>query len=370
MFKHIIFVLPLIAFIAGCQQQITYKQSLETRGQEMTSTSLLEENGFAMNWQVDMPIKSNENVKYVYRTADSILVLTDRNYVLCYNVESGKLRFIRQISRPGLPLTSPSEKDGIIYTTIGQELWSIDIQSAKVEKVSVLKSPTRMPVQFNSSYAYVIGLDKRISCYGIEDGILKFQVTADNDTEITTAIVSDDYLWFATKQGNVYCSSSGEAKRLWGFNATAEVRAAIVESGDYVYVSSLDTMLYKLNKLTGQLIWKAHLGSSLVRKPVVFDDVVIQQTTRNGMYAIDTESGDVVWNVANGEEMLARNGDRVFVHAKGNVIEAVSIAQKKVMEQLPVENLDKAGFNHYDGKIALVSKEGKLACIEAIRTVE
>ncbi|ARN57592.1 PQQ-binding-like beta-propeller repeat protein [Sedimentisphaera salicampi] len=371
MISRIVLLLSAAALLAGCQENSNmYKQSADVSGLDMVPVPVLEENGYELEWQRDMPIKKNEEIKFVFRNPGYFLTLTNKNVILCYNIETGKQHFIRRISRPGLPLTEPSEREGILYTTIGDVLWSIDVESADIGVVSELESPTRSPVVFNSYAAYVIGLDKRISCYSLEDGVLSFQVTADNDSKITTALVNDEYLWFATKQGNIYCSSADEAKRIWAFDATDEIKADMAARGDYIYTASMDTMLYKLNAYTGSLQWKAHLGSPLLSKPVVYDDVILQQTSRNGLCAVKADNGKLLWMVKDGTKFLSRKGDRVFVLCEGGIVKKMSLREQECVGKMKVENLDTALENTIDSRIFLVSKGGRIYCLDAIRTVD
>ncbi|MGE4286005.1 MAG: PQQ-binding-like beta-propeller repeat protein [Phycisphaerae bacterium] len=369
MFKRLMIALPLLVALTGCVNE-TFKQDELTRGSEMIASPILQENGFALNWQADVPIKLGESIRYVFNTGDYVLVFTSRNTVFCYNAQTGKLTFVRQISRPSLPLSPPSLHAGKVFTSVGQEVWSVDAPNAKVVKAFDIKSPTRQPVVFNSYSFYVTGLDRRISCYSAEEGLLLFQVTADNNEELSTCFASDNYFWFAAKDGIVYCCKADEPVRVWGFATTAQITAAIVERGDYVYVGSTDTILYKLNSITGNLNWKSHLGSPIIDKPTVYDDVVIQQTVSHGAYILDAATGKVILNTPDALSFLSRKSDRVFFRCAGDVVKTVSIREGAVVGEMKVGPIAGTCLNELNSMIILVSDEGKVACFDAIRTIK
>ncbi|MFI4912753.1 MAG: PQQ-binding-like beta-propeller repeat protein [Sedimentisphaeraceae bacterium JB056] len=351
----------IIGGCSGTKKNIIAKDA----GVDIIAPGLLSGAGLKLDWQNDLPLASNEKINHLIVAEKFVYVITDLNTVFCFERFEGKLRFIKQFARPSLPMMRPKEYEGALYTVVGDELWRLDPQTSSVKMVQKLVNSAVCPVVFTDDYIYVSGLDNRISCYDREGNWLKYQITADNDSKITSLIVEDEFMWFATEKGNIYNASAYEPTKYWAFNTTAKIVGDIVKDDKYLYISSLDTMVYKLSSVSGTLMWKAPLGSSLLKNPIVYDDYVYQQSSRNGLYALDTETGDVVWQEPEGVAFVARNGDDVYVCTEGELLSIMNNRTGKSEFKINFAPVDICGRNIYDDNIYVLSEEGKLAKISS-----
>jgi outer membrane protein assembly factor BamB len=362
--KLLVALVLLSVVLTGCSsgKKTTFEQKKDA-GVDVLAAGLLEGAGMKIDWQNDLPLAQNEIIKHLIIAKEFVYVITDLNTVFCYERFDGKLRFIKQFARPSLPMKRPTEYEGALYTVVGDELWKLDPQSASVSKAQDLVNSAVSPVVFTDENLYVSGLDNRISCYDREGNWLKFQVTADNDSRITSVLVDGENMWFATEQGNVYGASAYEPTRYWAFNTTGQIGSDIVKQDKYLYVSSYDTMLYKLSAVSGTLAWKAPLGSALMNSPVVYDDYIYQQTSRNGLYAVSDETGNVVWQEPAGQGFVARDGEDVYVFTENNLLSIMNNKSGESRIKLNFAPIDICGRNVYDSNVYVLSKDGKLAKI-------
>ena len=68
-----------------------------------------------MNWQVNLPLKSDESVKRMFEYAGYIYILTDENYMFCIDEKSGGIQFDKQLIAPGLPMTTPVYHNNMLW---------------------------------------------------------------------------------------------------------------------------------------------------------------------------------------------------------------------------------------------------------------
>ena len=358
-------ILTLLAalFIAGCgDSKIDFSQKNEP-GTDLVSAGLLKEAGLQTDWQIDISLMSGEKINHLLVAESFVYVITDINTVFCFDRFNGNLRFIRQLARPNLPMNRPTEYQGALYTVVGDELWKLDPQTASVKMVQNLVNSSVCPIVLTRENLYVCGLDNRVSCYDKDDKWLKFQITADNDSAITSLIVEGEFMWFATEEGNVFSTSSYEPVRYWAFNASGKISGSIAKNDKYVYVSSEDTMVYKLSAATGRLAWKAPLGSRLIERANVYDDYVYQQTSGGGIFALDNETGNIVWKDPAAKSFVARDGDDVYVFTEDKTLNVMSNNDKGSRLKINFSNVDRCGLNTYDENIYILSNDGKLGKI-------
>lgn len=362
--KLIALSLMLAAVVfSGCASKKMAFSTKKDAGVDIIAPGLLSGAGLKLDWQSEIPLAMNEKVNHVVVAKEFLYVITDLNTVFCYERNSGSLRFVKQFARPNLPMMRPNEYEGALYTVVGDELWKLDPKSATVTLVQKLAKSAVCPVVFANDNMYVAGLDNRISCYDNEGNWLKFQVTADNDSKITSVIVENEFMWFATNEGNIHCASSYGPDKYWSFNASSRIMGDIVKQDKYLYISSEDTMLYKINAVTGALVWKAPLGSALMTSPIVYDDIVCQQSSLNGTYGLDIETGKVLWQEPDGKSFVARDGNSIFVFTTNNLLSIIDNRAGEVKARVNFAPVSVCGQNVYDGNIYVLGKDGKLAKI-------
>jgi hypothetical protein len=354
----------LFSVVVGCgsDKKMVFRQTNEP-GEDVIAAGLLQGAGLKLDWQNDLPLAKSESVEHFFVASEFVYITTDLNTVFCFERFDGKLRFIKQLARPSLPMMLPTEYNGALYVVVGDELWKLDPQSASVSMIQKLERSAAAPVVFTEENIYVSGLDHRISCYDKDGNWLKFQITADNDSRISSVIVENENMWFATEQGNVYNASSYEPIRHWAFNTSGKITGGIVKNDRFIYVSSFDTMLYKLSAVSGTLAWKAPLGSAILTMPIVYDDYIYQQSSRNGLYAVNNEDGKILWQEPAGESFVARDGEDVYVFTEDNLLSIMNNRSGKSRVKVNFAPIAECARNVFDSNIYVLSKDGKLAKI-------
>ncbi len=358
-----------VGVLCGCSSKKTATEAGMTftpktdAGVDMVAPGLLSGAGLKLNWQHGIPLAAGEKIKHLGIGKEYLYVITDLNTIFCYERFNGSIRFVKQFSRPNLPMMRPSEHEGILYSVVGDELWQLDPKSASVSMRQKLVNSAVCPVIFSGDNMYVAGLDNRISCYDKNENWLKFQVTADNDSAITSVVVEDEFMWFATAEGNIHSASAYGPTKHWSFNVNSRIMGDIIKKDRFIYVSSEDTVLYKINALTGALVWKAHLGSALLTSPIVYDDIVCQQSSLNGTYGVDIETGKILWQEPDGKSFVARDSNNVYVFTKGNLLSIIDNRLGKSKMKVNFASVSVCGKNIHDGNIYVLSSDGKLARI-------
>lgn len=362
--KIIALVLMLTVIIfSGCSREKFTAHTGLTAGQDIISPALLSGASLKLDWQNGIPLAAGEKIRHLVVAEQYAYVMTDLNTVFCYDRMTGKLRFLKQFARPNLPVIAPAEYDGAMYVVIGYELWKIDPKTAVISLDRRLENSAVCPVVVTQDSMYISGLDNRISCYDLKGNWLKFQVTADSDSRITAVTVDNEFMWFATEKGNIHCSSAYDQSKKWSFNTTSHIKGSIIKHDKFIYVSCEDTMLYKLNAITGSLAWKAHLGSALTESPIVYDDIVCQKSNLNGIYGIDTETGKIRWQEPDGKSFAARNGSLFYLFTNDNLLSIIDSRSGKPNAKVNFSPVELCGKNLFDGNIYALGKDDKLAKI-------
>ncbi|MCL2688289.1 MAG: PQQ-binding-like beta-propeller repeat protein [Chitinispirillia bacterium] len=88
---------------------------------------------------------------------------------------------------------------------------------------------------------------------------------------------------------------SDSMKLLWSFKTGGSCISSPVTDGKNVFIGSLDSTLYSLNIITGDLVWKTKLGDEIEASPVIFEDVILIGDLSGNFYSVNKQSGEIIW---------------------------------------------------------------------------
>ena len=84
----------------------------------------------------------------------------------------------------------------------------------------------------------------------------------------------------------------------WKFKTDAPIIGSPAISNGVVFVGSVDTFLYAIDQVTGQLKWKFETNGSIDSSPAVADGLVYFGTYEGLFYAVDEKTGTLKWKFA------------------------------------------------------------------------
>ena len=166
--------------------------------------------------------------------------------------------------------------------------------------------------------------------------------------------------------GNVVGIEADTRKKLWQIDLSDGVVAPIVRDDSWVYIGSKDTKLYKHHVTAGISGWPKpfHAGAKLTKSVVVGDKVLYQYAGHKGVYGINKETGEKLWQVPDGTSMLAEKDNTAYVLAEPGVL---VIQDNKTGERLSSVNfasVSKYAANTADAVIYVADDRGRLVSID------
>jgi hypothetical protein len=169
--------------------------------------------------------------------------------------------------------------------------------------------------------------------------------------------------------GRVYCCTSATKAEQWTFppkGTIGAVQGDIHVTQDGVYVASADRSVYKLDPVSGVQRWRRRLPEMLETGPVVLAGTVFQYCPGAGMFAIDAGYGDILWNLPEGQQVIARHDERICITTADNHLAWVDFKTGKVAARVSLPDRTLAARNHDDAAIYLISPLGNLTCARPV----
>lgn len=332
----------------------------------LVSAELLRAGNLEILWENELPLKRGESLRDLHILGNRIYAMSDRNYIVSLNREKGNVIFSRSFAPVGFPVLGLELYKDELLSVAGNKLVEINPELGTERSASRLGFSVACPATRNSSYFYLAGTDRRMHALRAKDKVQIFEVAADNDSLITSIVADEDFVVFATNGGSCVSIRPDEPKRLWLFDAAGGIVGPVVRDGKSLFFASADTNVYKLNIFTGRLDWKYQTAAVLERCPRVSEKVVYQYVPHKGLTAVDRKSGEFMWQVPKGADLLAEAEGKAYVIT--NVGTLVVMDNKKGRELYSVNFawVSKYAANTADSKIYIADEAGRIACLKPV----
>lgn len=158
------------------------------------------------------------------------------------------------------------------------------------------------------------------NCLSLDKGKLLWQYKTRSRIANTPA-VADGKVVFGSCDYNIYCLNQEDGKLLWRFATKNAVLGSALIENNTVYIGGSDGSFRALDLTTGTQKWEFNqLKGYVESRPVIADDKVIFGAWDTNLYALNKETGDLVWKWNNGHPRLHFSPAAVYpVVANGKV---------------------------------------------------
>jgi outer membrane protein assembly factor BamB len=350
---------------------VQYGIAAEGSSQRLVSPKLLEHANLKILWENKLSIKNTESLEQLLILGNSIYAISDRNYMVSLNKENGNIIFRRVVAPEGLPVAGLKLYGDELISIVGTKLIEIDPKTGNQLKTADVGFGIACPAARNSSYFYISGADKRLHTLRAEDKVQIFEVAADNDSMITSIIAHDISVIFGTDAGNVISITPDRPTKLWQFDADGGIAGPIIRDGMSLFFASKDTNVYRVDMvglpLRKQLVWKYQTDGLLDREPRITQQVVYQNVPAKGIIAIDKQSGQFMWSVPGGVDLLAEAKDRAYVITKDRKLVVMDNLSAKKLYSVNFAEVTRHTANTTDSKMYIADEHGRIACLQPVK---
>ena len=335
--------------------------------QRLVAPEVLKQAELEILWETKLPIKMGESLERLFILGNRIYGLSGQNFMVSLNRETGNVIFGRPIAESGVPVVGLGLYKNELFSVAGNKLVEINPESGTERSAQRLEFGVTCPAARNNLYFYIGGTDKRVHVLRSKDKVLAFEVAAESDSTITSIVADENSVIFATEDGNVISIVPDKSKRLWQFDAIGGIAQPIIRDGNSLFVASRDTNIYRLNARTGKFVWKYQTGAKLEKGPQVTAGAVYQYVRDEGLVAIDKESHERIWQMADGVELLAESGGKSYVITKAGTLVVMDNKKAKQVYAIDISGVSVYVTNVADSKIYIADKQGRIACLQPIK---
>ena len=338
--------------------------------ERLVSPELLEHAGLKIIWETDLPIKKGENLARLLLLGDRLYAISDRNYMTSLDKSNGKQVFAKVFAPAGVPIIGLRLYGEELLSIEGNKLVQFDAATGEELQSMDVGFGITCPAARNSSYFYIAGTDNRLHAYRVDDRVQTFEISAENESTITSVIADDNSVVFATAEGNAFGVAPDAPKRFWQFDAAEGVAGEVVKDFMSLFFASADTNVYRVD-IVGlpdrtRLVWKYQAAAVLEEAPRVTQEVVYQHVRGKGVTAIDKETGSFLWLVPGGVDLLVEARGRAYVITKARKLVVMDNTKARRLYSVNFGEVTLHAANTGDEKIYIADKRGRLMCLQPV----
>lgn len=109
------------------------------------------------------------------------------------------------------------------------------------------------------------------------------------------AFILDDAIFAPSGDGTLYAFDRS-GNKLWEKTLSQHALwTKPVSDGKYIYLATLDHMLYCLDPNSGNILWSQELDNGIIGSPTIVKGVLYVGTLYGNLYAIDSANGSQIW---------------------------------------------------------------------------
>jgi len=330
------------------------------------SANLREHAGLSLVWESTLPVKKGERLNVMELHGNRLYVRSSRNYVWSLDRANGDVVFSRSVARPGIPVVGWQVYGNRIVSVVGGQLVELDTDTGIEQRVSDLElSIVGAPVR-NELFFYVSAGDRRLHVLRAKDMVQMFEVSARNESLITSVLGDDEMAVFGTNEGNLIAIMADAPRKLWQFDAAGPITGSVVRDGRSFYFASKDTNVYRVDTQgtpLASLAWKFQTEAVLDRGPRLTRDVVYQYALGRGLTAIDKATGQPLWYLRQGLDLLAEVAGKAYVITTRKTLAVMDNATGKRLYRVNIAGVVNHVANSMDSQIYIADENGRLACL-------
>lgn len=316
-----------------------------------------------IKWETKFPVGKNEELKTLTALGNRLYAFSTEGYAVAMSRSGGNIIWSRYLSRDSLPVVGFDSYGNNIYSIIGNELVELNPEFGTEKSRFRLPFGVACPAARNEDYYYICAHDNRLKVFKVKSKVKIMEVTADDDSMLTSVYADEEAVIFSTDSGYVVRIKKSEPVRIWQFKAAGKVVHPLVEKDESVYFASQDTNVYRLSKKTGELIWKYQTNALLGVSPLVTETAVYQTVNGKGLTALQRETGQRIWKLDNGLSLLAEKNQKAYVITEKGDLVIVDNDKKEVVKKIDLENIAIFHSNPDGDEIYLADKAGRIAVL-------
>ncbi|MCK4658215.1 MAG: PQQ-binding-like beta-propeller repeat protein [Phycisphaerae bacterium] len=341
-------------------------------GEAIAEDNALRQAGLTCYWEAKLPFQRGDSAVSAHLLDDTLYVSTRLGDLHAVDSQVGLLRWAHSVARRGRRVFKPfhlhtAQGKGAVLAAHSDGAYVYNRHSGEVLAKMSGMWPAGSAAVGNSLLLFAGSSDGHLYAVRWHDPVngvpIRIWKVLGGGPVTSAPLLIDDVVYFASQGGTVFACTADWHKTLKWYHATeAAVVADLYADESGVYVAGLDRSLYRLDLNTGRQIWRYRLPQALRDAPITSQRTVYQHCKGCGLYAIDVDTGELLWSQADATAFVSRRADRTCVALGDDRVALLDSSTAKVQSVIPLSSKCLAAPNPDSLTFYLVTPGGRVGC--------
>ena len=357
----------VVAAVAGCTASHSYKAGPETL---VVTRADAGRAGLSPRWQRQVGLTEGETISEIWRVGDSLYVSTSDHQLHSINAAAGTTNWVADMGKAAIHIYRPQETKGAkyVYVITRGRVFAIDKRLGDITTSHDLGfSATCDPIVTEDTLC-VGGADRYHGLYYDPLAGVKWGLAAPHDFFVARPVLQGGGLFVASQSGLLWRLNPKTGSPDWFDRKTnGEVKAPLTADASRLYIPCMDRRLYCFDANNGRPLWDTRLDGTLDQAALAAGASVLCVGRGKGLYCLNSSNGEIKWNLPGVEQIISRSGDHVYAADGSGSLLSIAMDTGTVDSKLSLANVLEYVPNDLDGLIFAVTRDGRIAALEAAK---
>jgi len=354
------------AFIGGCS---TSSSSARTNSQAAPAGDWTinhadwSEMGYQWQWTGSPPLQPGALIDHATAYDDLLVFQGSGSTLSVLESSTGKVRWSRQIDRPSTRFQESVREGDTLYTASDTELWELNIRNGNTIDRDALGTLVNTSPLIIDNLAIFGTLSGELFAWQMENDFKLWNYKFDGPIHVPAIAVNDGYIAAISENGDIRTLETINAHSGMSARIAGGTEATLLADEIGLYIASKDQSIYAYDLIDGFRFWRKRSSAPITIQHTLHEGVIYATTEDNGLMAIDSATGDTLWEtgtiggwvltVLDGKELIVWSGYELFAIDKdrGDIIARMPLTQ---IAGIRTNSID-------DGDLYVITLEGTVA---------
>ncbi len=319
--------------------------------------------GYRWEWTGYPLMKDGATLTDAVAYEDALITVASDTTVTCMETSTGKVRWAKQLDRPTTQLFEPSRVGETLFICSDTELHEINLKNGNtLDRDTVGAIINTKPLIMGNLALFGTTRNELIAFERTNDfNAWSYRFTG--EIESPAIQVDWDSIAMISAGGDLRVLNVAEGASEMTAKISGGAVASMLADDGAVIVPSLDQSIYSFALRDGYRYWRKRTSAPILIQPVLHDGIVYATTADDGFVAIDSISGEVLWNndSISGWAVSLANGDELMVWS-GKHLHAIDIDSGEIISSVTLDNTSGVRADQFvDGNLYVISDDGAIA---------
>jgi len=294
---------------------------------------------------------------------DSIVTTASDTTVTCLESSTGKVRWAKQLDRPTTQLFEPTRVGETLFICSDTELHEINLKNGNTLDRDTVGAIINTKPLVMGNLALFGTTRNELFAFELQNDFTLWSYKFDGEIESPAVDVDGSSIAMISAGGDLRVLATYDGGSIMKTDIAGGAIASLVVDDGAVFVPSTDQSLYSFSIDDGYRYWRKRTSEPVLVQPVMHDGVMYASTADDGLIAIDSISGDVLWsnNSIAGWVVSLANGDELMVWT-GKTLVAVDIDSGEIIAAADLDGAAGVRADAFvDGNLYVISSDGAIA---------